>query len=67
MEDLILPSFQQFFKGGEKMGSDFELYVNGNRIEMNDFVASVLSDILIAILSNLRGVELDKITLIEIK
>ncbi len=49
------------------MGSDFELYVKGNRIEMNDFVASVLSDVLIAILSNLRGVDLDKITLVEIQ
>ncbi|MFW9964170.1 MAG: hypothetical protein ACFFCX_11435 [Candidatus Sifarchaeia archaeon] len=49
------------------MGSDFELYVKGNRIEMNDFVAGVLSDVLMAILSNLRGVDLDKITLVEIQ
>ncbi|MHA3963427.1 MAG: hypothetical protein AM325_007790 [Candidatus Thorarchaeota archaeon SMTZ1-45] len=49
------------------MGSEFELYVEGNRIEMNDFVASVLSDVLMAILSNLRGVKLDKITVVEIQ
>jgi len=48
------------------MGSDFELYVKGNRIEMNDFVASVISDVLMAILSNLRDIDLDKIELVEI-
>jgi hypothetical protein len=48
------------------MGSDFELYVKGNRIEMNDFVANVISDVLMAILSNLRDIDLDKIELVEI-
>lgn len=50
-----------------RMGSDFELYVNGNRIEMNDFVASVISDVLMAILSNLRDINLEKISLVEIQ
>jgi hypothetical protein len=49
------------------MKSDFELYVKGNRIEMNDFVAGVVRDVLMAILSNLRGVDLEKITLVEIE
>ncbi len=49
------------------MGSDFELYVKGNRIEMNDFVASVISDVLLAILSNLRDIDLEKISLVEIQ
>ena len=49
------------------MGSDFELYVKGNRIEMKDFVASVISDVLLAILSNLRDTDLDKISLVEIQ
>jgi len=49
------------------MGSEFELYVKGNRIEMNDFVARIISDVLIAILSNLRDVELNRITLVEIQ
>ncbi|MGY5863563.1 MAG: hypothetical protein RTV41_03105 [Candidatus Thorarchaeota archaeon] len=49
------------------MGSDFELYVNGNRIEMNDFVAGVISDVLMAILSNLRDIDLEKISLVEIQ
>ena len=48
------------------MGSDFELYVKGNRVEMNDFVAGVISDVLMAILSNLRDIDLDKIELVEI-
>ncbi len=49
------------------MGSDFELYVKGNRIEMKDFVASVISDVLMAILSNLRDTDLDKISIVEIQ
>lgn len=49
------------------MGSDFELYVKGNRIEMKDFVASMISDILMAILSNLRDIDLEKISLVEIQ
>ncbi|MHA2360212.1 MAG: hypothetical protein ACXAB5_08050 [Candidatus Thorarchaeota archaeon] len=49
------------------MGSDFELYVEGNRIEMNDFVASIISDVLMAIISNLRDIDLEKISLVEIK
>ncbi|MFX1483918.1 MAG: hypothetical protein ACFFCP_12125 [Promethearchaeota archaeon] len=49
------------------MGYDFELYVKGNRIQMNDFVASVLSDVLMAILSNLRDIDLDKISVVEIQ
>lgn len=49
------------------MGSDFELYVKGNRIEMKDFVASVISDVLMAILSNLRDTDIDKISIVEIQ
>ena len=49
------------------MGSEFELYVKGNRIEMNDFVANVISDVLMAILANLRNIDLEKISLVEIQ
>jgi hypothetical protein len=49
------------------MGSDFELYVKGNRITMNDFVANIISGVLMAILSNLRDIDLDKISLVEIQ
>lgn len=49
------------------MGTDFELYVKGNRVEMNDFVANVISGVLIAIISNLRDIELEKISLVEIQ
>ncbi len=49
------------------MDSDFELYVKGNRIPMNDFVANVISGVLMAILSNLRDIDLDKISLVEIQ
>ena len=49
------------------MGSEFELYVKGNRIEMNDFVANVISDVLMAIFANLRNIDLEKISLVEIQ
>ena len=49
------------------LDSDFELYVKGNRIPMNDFVANVISGVLMAILSNLRDIDLDKISLVEIQ
>lgn len=49
------------------MDSDFELYVKGKRIEMNDFVSKVINDMLMAILSNLRDVDLKKISLVEIE
>jgi hypothetical protein len=49
------------------MGSDFELYVKGKRIEMNEFVANILSDVLMAILSHLRDIDLESINLVEIE
>ncbi|MHA1949005.1 MAG: hypothetical protein ACW99G_02870 [Candidatus Thorarchaeota archaeon] len=49
------------------MGSDFELYVNGNRIHMKDFVANLVSDVLMAILSNLRDINIEKISVVEIQ
>ncbi|MGD9396969.1 MAG: hypothetical protein PVJ05_11115 [Candidatus Thorarchaeota archaeon] len=48
------------------MTSDFVLYVKGNEIHMNDFVAKIISDVLMAILSNLRDIDLETITKIEI-
>ena len=48
------------------MTSDFVLYVKGKEIEMNEFVSNVISDVLMAILSNLRNIDLETITKIEI-
>ena len=39
------------------MGTDFELYVKGNRIEMNDFVANVVSDVLLAVIQHIHRFE----------
>jgi hypothetical protein len=64
---LILPLQSQLKMVVKDMGSDFELYVKGNRIEMKDFVASMISDVLMAILSNLRDIDLEKINLVEIQ
>jgi len=48
------------------MTSDFVMYVKGNEIHMNDFVAKIINDVLMAILSNLRDIDLETITKIEI-
>ena len=53
--------------GRIKMTKGINLIVNGERISTNKFVNSVLHDVLIAILQNLRGLEdIDNITQIEI-
>jgi hypothetical protein len=48
------------------MTSDFVLYVKGNEIHMNEFVAKIINDVLMAIFSNLRDIDLETITKIEI-
>ena len=44
------------------MTSDFVLYIKGNEIQMNDFVANVISGVLMAIISNLRDIDLETIS-----
>ena len=44
-----------------------EVYLKGKRLPMNNFVESVINDVMVAILSNLRNVEIDKISKIEIE
>jgi hypothetical protein len=48
------------------MTSNFVLYVKGKEIHMNDFVANVINGVLIAIVSNLRDVDLESITKVQI-
>lgn len=43
-----------------------ELYVKGERIPMNEFVNNVLRDIVMAVLTNLRDIDIDTIERIEI-
>lgn len=45
---------------------DMELYVKGERIPMNEFVNNVLRDIVMAVLTNLRDIDIDTIERIEI-
>ena len=53
-------------EGGLFMTSDFVLYIKGKEIHMNDFVANVISGVLMAIISNLRDIDLETITKVEI-
>lgn len=46
---------------------DMELYVKGKRIPMNEFVNNVLRDVVLAVLSNLHDVGIDRIEYIEIR
>ncbi len=53
-------------RGGLMLTSDFVLYVKGKEIPMKDFVANIIGDVLMAILSNLRDIDLETITKVEI-
>ncbi len=48
------------------MAADFELYVQGTKIPMNEFVSDLIHDVTSAIIKNLHGVELEKISKVEI-
>ncbi|MHA1909761.1 MAG: hypothetical protein ACW98Y_20865 [Candidatus Thorarchaeota archaeon] len=48
------------------MAADFELYVNGNKIPMNEFVSDLIHDLVSAIIKNLHGTELEKMSKVEI-
>ncbi|MHA1961452.1 MAG: hypothetical protein ACW99U_14615 [Candidatus Thorarchaeota archaeon] len=50
----------------KRIMSPIELYVKGNRIPMNEFVNNVIHDVMMALLSHLRDMELDEIKRIDI-
>ena len=41
--------------------AELELVVNGEVIQTNEFVSNVIHDVMLAMLSQLRGVEISKI------
>ena len=45
---------------------DIELIVQGEKIHLNRFTSNVLHDVLMAFLKNLRNVEIEKISKVEI-
>ncbi len=49
------------------MVADFDLIINGKKIAMNEFVSDVIHDIMVALLSKLHNVELEKIRKIEVE
>ncbi len=49
------------------MTDKIEVYVKGKKLPMNNFVANVINDVMLAILNNLRNVDIDKISKIEIE
>ena len=49
------------------MSDKLEIYVQGKRLPMNKFVENVFNDVLLAILNNLRNVEIEKISKITIE
>ncbi|MFX1270050.1 MAG: hypothetical protein ACFFAX_00100 [Promethearchaeota archaeon] len=48
------------------MASKLKLVVDGEEVHMNEFVANVFRDVVLALLNNLRDIELDDISKIEI-
>jgi hypothetical protein len=53
------PSFQTLVK-------DMELYVNGESVPMNEFVENVIHDVMMALLTHLRDMDLPEINRIDI-
>ena len=49
------------------MSGKLEVYLKGKKLPMNKFVENVFNDLLLALLRNLRDVEIDKISKIEIE
>jgi len=49
------------------MTHDIEVLVKGKKLPMNDFVANLINDIMLAILNNLLNVEIEKISKIVIE
>jgi len=49
------------------MSDKLEIYLKGKKLPMNKFVENVFNDVLLAILNNLRGIEIENITKIEIE
>jgi len=50
-----------------EMSDKLEVYLKGKKLPMNEFVENVFNDVVLAILKNLRGVEINKISKIEIE
>ena len=49
------------------MTDRIEVYVKGKKLPMNNFVSNVINDVMLAILNNLRNVDIDKISKIDIE
>jgi hypothetical protein len=49
-----------------ELSSDFEFYVNGKKIMMNEFVGNVIHDVIMAVVSHLHDVDLKTIKKVEI-
>jgi hypothetical protein len=48
------------------MASKLKLVVGGEEVHTNEFVENIFRDIVLALLNNLRDIELDEISKIEI-
>ena len=49
------------------MSDKLEVFIKGEKLPMNKFVEKVINDVMLAILNNLRDIEIDKISKIEIE
>ena len=48
------------------MVADFELHVKGKQVAMNEFVSTVIHNVVVTLLNALDGIELDKLEKIEV-
>ncbi len=49
-----------------ELSSDFEFYIKGQKIMMNEFVGNVIHDVIMAVVSHLHDVDLKTIKKVEI-
>jgi len=49
-----------------ELTADFEFYVKGKKIIMNEFVRNIIHDVIVAIVSHLHDVDLKTIEKVEI-
>lgn len=48
------------------MVADFELHVKGKQVAMNEFVSTVIHNVVVTLLNTLDGIDIDKLEKVEV-
>lgn len=66
MNRYLYKSHNDFLEVVINLSNELEVIIRGEKIQMNNFVSNVIHGVMLAIIKNLRGVELEEISKIEI-